>query len=228
MPIIRVEQGAVGQFLAATLMMTGQQRQARFIARRDNVALSKVQQGVIGQLEAAKLMMMGSGGKLEVAAPYSDDERRDQEIHARGQFGKAMALQMKTTMRLVRQGRTYRISFVSNVRRERIISHPLFWYLFAYLDPKTMAFGDPMFLVPSAAVHASLKRRQGQTYLAFHASMGPKTHDQWVQYRVHPAELGKRVLQVLNTRGRLPKAELLTIPALGSDIIWVGTHRGPR
>ena len=198
----------------------------RVIPRRDNVALTKVQQGVIGQFEAAKLMMMGSDGKLEVAAPYSDDERRDEEIHARGQFGKALGLQMKTTMRLVRQGTTYRISFVFPIRRERIISHPLFWYLFAYLDPKTMAFGDPMFLVPSAAVHASLKRRQGKTYLAFHASMGPKTHDQWVQYRVHPADLGKRVLQILTTRGRLPKAELLAIPARGSDFIWVGIHRG--
>ena len=36
-----------------------------------------------------------------------------------------------------------------------------------------MAFGDPIFLVPSAAVHASLKRRRGKTYLAFHASMSP-------------------------------------------------------
>jgi hypothetical protein len=114
------------------------------------MGLTKVQEGVVGQLEAAKLMMMGSGGKLEVAAPYSDDDRRDQEIHARGQFGKALALQIKTTMRLIPDGATYRISFVSRVRRERIVSHPLFWYLFAYLDPKTMAFGDPIFLVPSA------------------------------------------------------------------------------
>jgi hypothetical protein len=189
------------------------------------MALTKVQQGAIGQFEAAKLMMMGSNGALEVDAPYSDDDRRDQEIHARGQFGKALALQVKTTMRLVPQGATYRISFVSNIRRERIVSHPLFWYLFAYLDPKTMAFGDPMFLVPSAAVHASLKRREGKTYLAFHASMGPRTHDMWLPYRVHPADLGKRVLHILNTGGRLPKIGLPTIPAQGSDLIWVGTHR---
>jgi hypothetical protein len=189
------------------------------------MGLTKIQQGVIGQSEAAKLMMMGSGGELEVASPVSDDDRRDQEIHARGQFGRALALQVKTTMRLVADRATYRVQFVSKVKRERIISHPLFWYLFAYLDPKTMAFGDPIFLVDSAAVHASLRKRQGATYLAFHASMGPKAHDQWLPYRVHPAGLGKRVLHILNTRGRLSKAELLAAPAQGSDLIWVGRHR---
>jgi len=188
------------------------------------MGLTKVQEGVVGQFEAAKLMMMGSGGKLEVAAPYSDDDRRDQEIHARGQFGKALALQMKTTMRLVPDGATYRISFVSRVRRERIVSHPLFWYLFAYLDPKTMAFGDPIFLVPSALVHASLRRRQGTTYLAFHASFGPRAHDQWFPYRVHPADLGKRVLKILTTGGTLPSAGRVVLPG-GPDVIWVGMPR---
>ena len=170
-------------------------------------------------------MMMGSDGALEVANPVSDDDRRDAEIHVRGQFGRALALQDKTTMRLVRQGATYRISFTFNIRTDRIVSHPLFWYLFAYLDPKTMAFGDPIFLVPSAAVHASLKRRKGKTYLAFHASMSATTHDQWRPYRVHPADLGKRILQILNAHGRLSRAELARTPALGPGLIWVGTHR---
>jgi len=61
------------------------------------MGLTKVQQGLIGQSEAANLMMMGSGGKLEVAAPVSDDDRRDEEIHAGGQFGTALALRVKTT-----------------------------------------------------------------------------------------------------------------------------------
>jgi hypothetical protein len=34
-------------------------------------------------MEAAKLMMMGSRGKLNVAVRFSDDDRRDQEVHAR-------------------------------------------------------------------------------------------------------------------------------------------------
>jgi hypothetical protein len=189
------------------------------------MALTRIQQGVIGQSEAAKLMMMGSGGKLEVAMPLSDDERRDEEIHTRGQFGRALALQVKTTMSLIREGTNLRVSFVSRVRTKRLVSDPMFWYLFAYLDGKTMAFGDPIFLVDSATVHASLTRRKGSTYLIFHASISPKSHDQWVPYRVHPADLGKRILDVLDTRERLSKTRLPAIRAQASGLIWVGTRR---
>jgi hypothetical protein len=190
------------------------------------MGMTKVQQGAIGQSEAAKLMMMGSGGRLEIAAPLSDDERRDQEIHARGQFGRSLALQVKTSMHLRQHGRqvTPVFSVTFNVRAERLVSHPLFWYLFAYLDPKTMAFGDPLFLVNSADVHAGLHQRRGQTWLEFVASMGPKAHDKWVPNRVHPADLGKRVLDILNTRRRLSRAELLALPTPGPDLVWVGRH----
>jgi hypothetical protein len=43
--------------------------------------LSLVQQGLIAQQEFAKLLMMGSDGRIEVASPLTDDERRDFEIH---------------------------------------------------------------------------------------------------------------------------------------------------
>ena len=43
--------------------------------------LSLVQQGLIVQQEFAKLLMLGSDGRIEVAAPLTDDERRDYVIH---------------------------------------------------------------------------------------------------------------------------------------------------
>jgi hypothetical protein len=187
--------------------------------------LTKIQQGVIGQSEAAKLMMMGSGGRLEVAMPLSDDERRDEEIHTRGQFGRALALQVKTTMRLIREGASLRVSFISNVETKRLISDPMFWYLFAYLDRKTMAFGDPIFLVDSATLHARLNRREGSTNLVFHASISPNSHDRWVPYRVHPADLGTRIVHVLDTPGRLSKPRMSGITEQAPDLIWVGTRQ---
>ena len=187
--------------------------------------LTKIQRGVIGQTEAAKLFMMGSDGELEVSNPVSDDDRRDQEIHVRGQFGLAAALQIKTTGRVGIPGSPYRLAFAFNVRRERIVNHPLFWYLFAYLDPKLMAFGDPVFLVPSALVHTGLREANGKTYINFSASMSPTSNDRWRPYRVHPADLGKRVLQILETNGRLSQAQLRLLPAQDSGLIWVGTHR---
>jgi hypothetical protein len=141
------------------------------------VPLTKIQQGAIGQTEAAKLMMMGSDGELEVASPVSDDDQRDQEVHVRGQFGLAAALQIKTTGRVGIPGAPYRLNFAFNVRRERIVTHPLFWYLFAYLDPKKMAFGDPVFLVSSALVRAGLRQSGGKTYIDFAASMRPTSND---------------------------------------------------
>ena len=189
------------------------------------VPLTKIQRGAIGQTEAAKLVMMGSDGEVEVSNPVSDDDRRDQEVHIRGQFGLAGALQIKTTGRVGAPGAPYRLAFAFNVRRERIVTHPLFWYLFAYLDPKTMAFGDPVFLVPSALVHAGLREANGKTYINFSASMAPNAHDRWRPYRVHPTDLGKRVLQILKTGGRLSSAGPLTIPAGGPGLIWIGTHR---
>jgi len=57
-----------------------------------------VQQGVIAQNEFAKLVMIGSGGKIELAAPLTDEERRDFEIHIHGQYGSALAMQVKSAL----------------------------------------------------------------------------------------------------------------------------------
>jgi len=193
------------------------------------MAITRVQQGAIGQFLAAILMMMGSAGKLEVAVPLSDDDRRDQEVHARGVFGKSLALQIKTSMQLHlrRHSVTPLLTVNFTIQAQRLISHPLFWYLFAYLDKKTMRFADPIFLVDSATMHAHAvpRLRNGVWHLSFQASMGPKAHDIWVPSRVHPANLGNRVLQILHDRPRASKLDLASVNSLhDSDLLWVG-HR---
>jgi hypothetical protein len=188
--------------------------------------LTWVQQGTIGQYEVSKLLMMGTGGKLEVATPLTDDDRRDQEVHARGEFGKALALQIKTTVKLHVPGRVrtplLKVHFA--VAAKRLVTHPLFWYVLAYLDPKAMAFGDPIFFVDSATVHSQAvpKLKNGKWYFEVHASMGPQAHDLWAPYQVHPSDLGNRVLQTLHRRSR--SRSVLAIPAsrmVGSDLLWV-------
>src|SRR5437899_13046971 len=62
--------------------------------------ITLVQQGLIVQQEFAKLVMMGSKGRIELAPPLTDDERRDWELHVRGQFGFGLAVQVKSSMRL--------------------------------------------------------------------------------------------------------------------------------
>src|SRR5437588_8905709 len=107
------------------------------------MALTSVQQGVIGQFLAAILMMLGSDGLLEIAAPMSDDGRRDQEVHIRGLFEMGLALQIKTAMYLrLAPGAVHPLLQVRfSVLASRLVSHPRFWYLFAYLDRKKMSLG---------------------------------------------------------------------------------------
>ena len=189
--------------------------------------ITRVQQGVIGQFLAAILMMIGSGGKLEVSIPMSDDDRRDQEVHARGVFGKSLALQIKTSMQLhLRPHLVTPLLYVHfSVQAERLISHPLFWYLFAYLDQKTMTFADPIFLIDSATVHAHAipRLRAGAWHFGFQASMGPKGRDMWLPYRVHPSDLGNRVLQILRSE---PHASMLELASMyrrhDADMVWIG------
>jgi len=193
--------------------------------------ITRVQQGTIGQFLAAILMMMGSAGRLEVAVPMSDDDRRDQEVHARGVFGKSLALQIKTAMQLhLRSHLVTPLLYIHfSVDAKRLVSHPLFWYLFAYLDPKTMAFADPIFLIDSATVHAHAipRLRGGIWHFGFQASMGPRGRDMWVPFRVSPEDLGNRVLQILRDQPLASMTERASMDSLlGSDALWVG-RRGP-
>ena len=174
--------------------------------------ITSVQQGVIGQFLAAVLMMLGSDGLLEVAAPMSDDERRDQEIHIRGLFGLGLALQVKTSTLLHLPKRSVHplLKVHFSVQAERLIDHPLFWYLFAYLDTEKMCLGDPLFLVPSAFVHSHGLARQeaGRWHFQLQARMSPTAHDIWAPWQVASRNLGQRVLEIIREAIKDPTAQL--------------------
>ena len=173
--------------------------------------LNSIQQGVIAQNEFAKLLMMGSSGKLEISWPMTDDERRDAEVHLHEAFGPAMAWQIKSSMVLHGRPRlvTPLLYIHFAVAQARLLDDPRFWYFFAHLDPKAMAFRDPVFIVDSATVHKlALPRLRGDIWrFGFQASMGPGGHDKWEPYRVHMVEVGKRVLEILRELEKRPTAE---------------------
>jgi hypothetical protein len=182
--------------------------------------ISLVQQGIIAQNEFAKLLMMGSRGLIELAAPLTDEERRDFEVHLHGMFGSALAVQVKSVMQLAHLSRNARyLRTRITVRASRLVSDPLFWYFFAFLDPKTMRFADPTFLVPSLLMHeaANPTRRGGFWNFTFEASMEPGSHDRWVPNRVNTLDLGKRAVAIM-------KAQASSLPRLGGS---VGVGVGP-
>ncbi len=64
--------------------------------------------------------MLGSGGALELAAPVSDDERRDYEIHVRGQYGVGVACQVKSAATLHKMSKNVRhLNIFFDVRADR-------------------------------------------------------------------------------------------------------------
>jgi len=182
--------------------------------------ITLVQQGLIVQQEFAKLVMMGSKGRIELAPPLTDDERRDWELHIRGQFGFGLAVQVKSTMHVRRKGRTSPILHCFfQVPIKHLVTSPLFYYFIAYLDPQLMRLADPVFLIPSSVFHkhASAKRHGAYMQFTFMGNLGPDSHDRWRPYQVSPLELGETVYQIMADlkRRRVPvdqAAAILSIP----------------
>jgi len=156
------------------------------------------QQGIITQCELAKILIITSEGVLEVAFPLTDDDRRDMEIHLRGKFAGNLAFQVKSTLHLAHRFRAYQLSMFFSVPKDRLITHPNFWYFFGYFDLKAMAFANPVFIVPSAEVHSHASPRlDGDRWtFNFSASLDPASQDHWVPFRAGTHEVGPRVLDI--------------------------------
>jgi hypothetical protein len=134
------------------------------------------QQGIITQCELAKILIITSDGVLEVAFPLTDDDRRDMEIHLRGEFARNLAFQVKSTLHPAHRFKAYQLSMFFSVPKDKLISHPNFWYFFGYFDIKAMA-GD-------------------RWTFNFGASLDPDSQDHRVPFRVQTHEAGKRVLDI--------------------------------
>ena len=190
--------------------------------------ISSVQQGLIVEREFAKFLMMGSAGAIELAAPMSDDERRDYEIHVRGQYGVGVACQVKSAATLQHMSKNVRyLNIFFDVRAERLVNSPFFWYFFAYLDLELMGLADPTFLVPSTVFHklAAPILRDGDGRFSMAASMDPKSRDRWSRYRVKALELGRALLEINKD---LKRAHAVPMPPKGvlsaPGVIFVGSR----
>ncbi len=161
--------------------------------------ISSVQQGVVAQYEFAKLLILGSDGQLEPAVPVSDDDRRDFEVHVKGDFRANLAFQVKSAIFLQHRFRSYNLAINFHVPKDRVISDPLFWYLIMCLDVARLGSRDPLFLVNSVDMHtkASPKLVGEIWHFEFHANMSPDSKDHWRPSQVAAKDLGKKVLQLL-------------------------------
>ena len=192
--------------------------------------ISMVQQGLIVQQEFAKLLMLGSGGRIEVAAPLTDDERRDYEIHVHGQYGFGLAAQVKSVRNLRRNrvGEARYLHCQFPVRATRIVNSPYYWYLIAQLDIDLMRFADPVFFIPSSVFHkiADPQRKGAFWWFVMAANMEKRTRDKWEPYRVDPLQLGKHVLKIMNDLKKHHDQASTAIVPTGDDVLWVRRASG--
>jgi hypothetical protein len=189
------------------------------------MARSNVQQGVIVQDEFAKFVTIGSQGQVELFAPVSDDQRIDFEATIKRRFLVPLAIQVKSSMELQRNHTLLKVTF--DVSDEAFITHDLFYYFFAHLNPAWLGVVDPVFFAPSAEVHKHAdpqRRASGHRQIEFVASMQPGSRDQWSPYRFSMFDLGAHVFEVIKQGQRkglsaeLIPSQLFRVPGL----MWGG------
>src|SRR5213080_1411967 len=178
--------------------------------------ITAVQQGILTELLFIILTVLGSDGALEVARQATDDDRRDADVHRRGDFTLNLAFQIKSAIALHRQGAAERLHIGFSVLESRLVSHPNFFYFFAYLDTVAMRLGDPVFIVPSGEVHKhAIPHLDGDTWrFDFWASLDPKARDRWAPYRVSTLEVGRWILAII---ADLEKQQSMLAPASAFD-----------
>ena len=163
-------------------------------------SMSSIQQGVVGQQMFSNYAVLGSGGLIDPAAPIADDDRRDFELHIKGNPRLNLPIQVKTTTKTQHHGgKPEHISIFWWVRKDRLINDDWFWYCFELLDLTVMDLRDPLFLAPSTVVHklAGSGTRGNSYRFNFMANLSPKSHDEWVPWRVNRHDLGQRLLEVM-------------------------------
>ena len=187
--------------------------------------ISFTQQGVVTQYALAIILIVTSDGVLEVAIPVTDDDRRDMEIHIREKFARSVALQVKSTTHLAHRFKAYHLSMFFSVPKDKLISHPNFYYYFGYFDMKAMAYRDPVFIVPSEEVHThAAPHLDGDRWtFNFSASLDPASQDRWVPSRVLTKRVGPRVLDIFGNEQLSRAASPLPTEVAALDgIVLVG------
>ena len=190
------------------------------------MAISTVQQGVITEAEFVKMVILGTNGLLVPERPLADDERRDFDIRLRHHFLEYLGVQVKSSKTLRRHGRA-RVLQIAFRLTPPMDNNPNYWYLLGHLDIKAMAYSEPLFLVPAAFLHKYGRdgMRGSAVQIQFKASMEPNSRDRWAQFRLTRAELGPRILELLEAQAAFRPSTGLTELPDAAGLLWVGRRK---
>lgn len=187
-----------------------------------SVAITSGQQGLIAESEFVKIAILTSGGAIVPSRPVIDEERRDWELHVRHHFAQTIAVQMKTARRLRLHGRSRRLQ-IGFAMKLPIVVDPHLWFLLARFDIAAMGLDDPLFLVPSRFFvrHAGHGFRGGVARFQFHANMEVTADDIWTPHRVLKADLGHRLMEILEELPPAKRGEASSNLLATRNLIWV-------
>jgi len=189
------------------------------------VPLSSVQKGAVGQLAFLASALVTGGGQIEAYPPASDNEGRDAQIRHHLKSTPGISLQIKVAFHSSTNagGRAKLLRIVFGLRPKSVQRDPRLWFFLAFYDTNELRFHDPVFLVPSETFYKLARRPAvtgGRKWFAFEGSMETKSRDQWVPYRVAPRDLGKRLLEIVDSAALTrSKDRDASFPA---GAIWLG------
>lgn len=150
--------------------------------------------GKIGENEFYKTVILDSDWALEPHRPQEDDEQVDFQIHLPGDPFNLLLFQVKTAFTLAVHAKARLLNIRFEMKRERLFTHPRFWYFLAHFDGAARTLKDPLFLIPSAEFNRSARPfGKDSLYMNFEGSMEPESRDKWVPYRTSAHGIAQRI-----------------------------------
>ena len=159
--------------------------------------------GIAADLEFAKYAILGGNGLLEAGKPFASGQGRDFLLHLKDQFEPTLSVSVKCRRYTAEGGRL----MMWFPLKKRPKADPASYYFFAYFDPKTMSFRDPVFLMPAAVIARLAKRRRkdGMLRVDFLLNLHWDSRDQFTRYRLPAVEIGDRLVDILQKLASKPR-----------------------
>src|SRR2546422_11032924 len=93
--------------------------------------ISLVQQGILTEFLFIILTVLGSDGLLEVARQATDDDRRDADVHRRGEFILNLGFQIKAAVAPRRRWAADELHISFTAFGSPLVTHPISLYFLA-------------------------------------------------------------------------------------------------
>jgi len=195
--------------------------------------LSAIQKGAIGQFAFLAAALVTGRGQIEVYTPAADNEGRDAEVRRHLRRLAGIGIQVKIAFGLSKTGgRRKYLAVTFSIPKTRLRNDPRLWYFIGLYDERQLRLQDPVFLIPSAVLHRLARRGKNRRGIQFDvvANLSPSSRDQWSRYRIALADLGKRLLEIIDQAPLSTSGEASRFPVDGLLLsrATLGGTRQPR